>query len=349
MGSERTSGWILATGGAGYIGSHVTAALLSAGYRVVIYDNLENAEPDACARIAAIGLGEPAFVRGDVRDGAALEALFGRFEIAGVVHLAGRKVVGDSLADPLSYVDANVGGATVLLQAMRAAGVGRLVFSSSAAIYGTPERVPIAESAPPRPAHPYGLTKLMIEQILDALCAAEPGFSAVSLRYFNPVGAHESGLIGERPLSVPSNLFPLIARTAAGERAEVEVFGGDFPTADGTGVRDYLHVVDLADGHVAAMARLLAGPPEGERHLRINLGTGRGHSVLEAISAFSRACGRDIAYRVLPRRPGDVAISVADPGRAQALLGWRAQRDLDRMCADHWAFASRGKGQGGAA
>jgi UDP-glucose 4-epimerase len=333
--------WILATGGAGYIGSHVAVELLSAGYRVVVLDNFENSERDAIDRINGIGAGEVALVEGDVRDQAVVGDLFQRYPVTAVIHLAGKKAVAESVEKPLLYFDANINGALTLFRAMQAAGVERLVFSSSANVYGVPETLPIDESARTGPTNPYGQTKLMIEQIIDGLVVAEPRLSAISLRYFNPVGAHESGLIGENPRDVPNNLFPYIAQTAARKRRTVQVFGDDYPTRDGTGMRDYIHVVDLARGHVAAVDHMIRGRSQGGEHLRINLGTGQGYTVLEAIAAFSKACGFSIPFEITARRPGDVAASLADPSKAHALLGWRARHGLEKMCADHWAFQSR--------
>jgi UDP-glucose 4-epimerase len=334
---------ILATGGAGYVGSHVAAELLAAGRRVVILDDFSNAPEDIAARLAALGQGEAEVVAADIRDGRALDAVFARHRFEAVVHLAGLKAVGESVAQPLRYFEVNVGGAVALLQAMLRHGVARLAFSSSATVYGAPASNPIPEEAPLAPLNPYGRTKATIERILDDLVAAEPGFAAVSLRYFNPVGAHPSGMIGESPKGAPNNLFPLIAQTAAGLRERVEVFGDDYPTPDGTGIRDYVHVVDLARGHLAALDFLLSGEAAG-RHLPVNLGCGRGYSVLESIEAFGRAVGRPIPYRIAARRPGDAAECVADPRRAAALLGWRAALGLDAMCADHWAFQRRAAG-----
>jgi UDP-glucose 4-epimerase len=331
---------VLATGGAGYIGSHVVAALLAGGRRVVILDDFSNAARDVPERIAALGHGVPDVVDGDVCDPARLEAVFGQFRIDAVIHMAGLKAVGESVAQPLRYMAVNVGGAVALLEAMLRHGVGRLVFSSSATVYGVPERVPIEEGAPLAAANPYGRTKLLIEQTIDDLVVAQPDFAAVSLRYFNPVGAHASGVIGEDPSGVPNNLFPFLAQTAAGLRDRLAVYGGDYPTPDGTAIRDYIHVVDLARGHLAALDFLQAGGGKG-RNTPVNLGCGRGHSVLEAVAAFSRAAGREIPYAIVGRRPGDVACSVADARRAAELLGWRAELDLDRMCADQWAFQSR--------
>ena len=329
---------VLATGGAGYIGSHVTVELLAAGHDVVILDNFENARRDVVERIGAIGVGLPVLVEGDVRDSERVRSVFDLHRIDAVIHLAGKKAVGESVANPLLYFDANLNGAITLLRTMGEAKVRRLVFSSSATVYGLTERLPIDETAPLGPTNPYGQTKLMIEEMIDALVIAEPELSAISLRYFNPVGAHSSGRIGEDPNDIPNNLFPYIAQTAAGWRKSVQVFGSDYPTRDGTGLRDYIHVVDLARGHVAALERLLREDRARGSHERYNLGTGRGSTVLEALAAFSRACGTGIPYEIVGRRPGDVAASVADPSRAKASLGWSARHGLDEMCRDHWAF-----------
>lgn len=331
---------VLATGGAGYIGSHVVAELLSTGNRVIVLDDFSNADPGVADRINALGLGEPEVVRGDIRDAALLDTLFSREPVDAVIHLAGLKAVGESVVKPLAYYDVNVAGAVVLLDAMRRHGVERLVFSSSATVYGDPAQSPIDEDASLQATSPYGRTKLFIEEILSDLAVAWPGFAALSLRYFNPVGAHRSGLIGEHPRGVPNNLFPYIAQTAAGLRERLNVYGADYPTPDGTGVRDYIHVLDLARGHVAALDFLQAGEGRG-RNLALNLGCGRGYSVLEALAAFERAVGREIPREIVARRPGDVAECVADPRRAEAILGWRATHDLEAMCADHWAFQSR--------
>jgi UDP-glucose 4-epimerase len=327
----------LLAGGAGYIGAHVCAVLLAEGWDVVLLDDFSNAPRDALARIEAIGLGRPRLWRGDLRDGALLDRLFAVERPDAVVHLAGLKAVGESVADPLRYYDVNLGGAVSLLAAMRRHGVGRLAFSSSATVYAAPGPR-IAEDAPLGALNPYGRSKLMIERVVDDLCAAAPDFAAVSLRYFNPVGAHPSGLIGEVPNGTPNNLFPYIARVAAGLSDRLRVFGADWPTPDGSGVRDYIHVMDLAEGHLAAL-RLLMGPQaQRGRHLAVNLGTGRGYSVFEAAAAFGAAAGVDIPLAVTARRPGDAAECTADPSRAAELLGWRATRGLAQMCADHWAF-----------
>lgn len=333
--------WILVTGGAGFIGSHVVVELLAAGFGVVVLDNFENSHPETVGRVNSIGVGTAVFVAGDVRDRRGLTAILRDHKVAAVIHLAGKKAVGESVSDPLLYYDANLNGALSLLASMEDTGVGRLVFSSSATVYGLPESVVITEDAPTGPTNPYGQTKLMIERFIDDLAVASPHTRAISLRYFNPVGAHSSGLIGESPTGMPNNLFPFIAQVAAGDRPAVRVFGNDYPTPDGTGLRDYVHVVDLARGHVAALTSLLGdGVAEGA-HMRINLGTGLGHTVLEAIAAFSTACGFEIPFEIASRRPGDVAALVADPSKAASLLDWRAERSLADMCADHWSFVSR--------
>jgi len=331
---------VLATGGAGYIGSHVVAELLAAGWRVVILDDFSNADLAVPARIEALGHGSAEVVAGDIRDAALLDDILRRHAPDAVVHLAGLKAVGESVERPVAYYDVNVGGAVALLAAMQRRGVTRLVFSSSATVYGIPDRNPIGEEAPVGATSPYGRTKLFTEALIDDLAVAWPEFAAMSLRYFNPVGAHASGLIGENPRGVPNNLFPYIAQTAAGSRARLRVFGNDYPTPDGTGVRDYIHVVDLARGHLAALEFLMRGEGRG-RNLALNLGCGRGYSVLEAVAAFARASGREIPCEIVGRRPGDVAECVADARRAEAVLGWRATLGLDAMCADHWGFQSR--------
>lgn len=332
---------ILATGGAGYIGSHVAVALLEAGYELVILDNLENSERSVIDRIEKIAQAPVTFVQGDVRDRVTLDNLFRNHRIDAVIHLAGKKAVGESLSNPLLYYHDNISGAVTLLQAMKEARISRLVFSSSATVYGAPERLPIDETFKTGVTNPYGRTKLIVEEILDDCVAADPELNAVSLRYFNPVGAHGSHLIGENPKGIPSNLLPFVAQTALGERPYVQVFGADYDTPDGTGLRDYIHVVDLAAGHLAAIHFVLNTLQTGSRHRRINLGTGRGHTVLEVIAAFSAACGFSVPYRIVPRRPGDTAASIADVNLAYRLLGWRAQFGLDQMCADQWAFVSR--------
>lgn len=332
---------ILATGGAGYIGSHVVTQLLDAGHRVVILDNFENSDPDVIDRIETISGTRLRLIEGDVRDQATVERVLRVHGVDAVIHLAGKKSVGESVADPLLYFSDNLNGAISLLQAMCTTGVMRLAFSSSATVYGTPKTLPIDETAETGATSPYGRTKLMIEEIIDDCVASVSQMRAISLRYFNPVGAHASGLIGENPRGTPNNLFPYVVQTATGERPFVRVFGGDYPTADGTGLRDYIHVIDLARGHLAATDLLLDDTTPAVRHRRINLGTGTGHTVLEVISAMSKTSGQRIPYKIVQRRPGDVAASVADPSLAHSLLGWRADLGLDRMCLDQWRFASR--------
>ena len=332
---------VLATGGAGYIGSHVVAELIGNGTRVVILDDFSNSSPAVVDTIRALGAGTVELVEGDVRDRGGLDALFDRFSIDAVIHLAGLKAVGESTAKPLLYYAVNVGGAVTLFEAMLRHDVRRLVFSSSATVYGTPASNPIPEDAPLGALNPYGRTKLMIEQVIDDLVAAEPDFAAISLRYFNPVGAHRSALIGENPRGVPNNLFPFIAQTAAGLRDKVRIFGDDYPTPDGTGIRDYIHVVDLARGHLAALELLLSDAgaqrtqPRDQPRLRSRLQRARMPGCLFA-GVRSRGSLRD--RRSPPRRRAEC---VADPRRAAALLGWRADRGLDEMCRDHWAFQSR--------
>lgn len=329
---------ILATGGAGYIGSHVAVALLEAGHDVVILDNFENSDLSVIRRIEQIAHAKVTLIEGDVRDRATLDALFRKHRIDAVIHLAGKKAVGESVANPLLYYHDNIAGAVTLLQAMQAAGVDNLVFSSSATVYGVPEQLPIDENCKTGVTNPYGRTKLMIEEILEDCVAANANLHVISLRYFNPVGAHQSHLIGENPRGIPNNLFPYVAQTALGERPFVQVFGADYDTPDGTGLRDYIHVVDLAAGHLAAINYVLTVAQSGARHRKINLGTGQGYSVLEVIEAFSNACGFPVPYQLAARRSGDAAASVADASLAHKLLGWKAELGLDRMCADQWEF-----------
>lgn len=325
---------ILVTGGTGYIGSHTVVELLSRGESVVILDNLSNSSLRVLDRIEQIAGRRPAFVEADIRDRAALDRVFAENDIEAVVHFAGLKAVGESVALPLHYYENNVAGTLNLLQSMRDAGVDRLVFSSSATVYGDPHAVPIREDFPLQATNPYGRTKLVIEEMLRDLLVAEPSWRIAILRYFNPVGAHASGLIGESPNGIPNNLMPFVAQVAVGRRPELSVFGSDYPTQDGTGVRDYIHVVDLALGHLAALDALSRKTGE----LTVNLGTGRGYSVLEMVRAFEKASGRHVPYRLVERRPGDVASCFADPELASAMLGWRASRGIDEMCADTWRW-----------
>lgn len=327
---------ILVTGGAGYIGSHTVLELLQAGHPVTVLDNLSNASEVALQRVERITGKTLRFVRGDVRDAGLLRQLMAGQAFSAVIHFAGLKAVGESVAKPLDYYDNNVTGTLALLMAMREAGIKRFIFSSSATVYGDPETVPLREGARTGATNPYGRSKWMVEMILNDLAASDPAWAMGILRYFNPVGAHESGLIGEDPADVPNNLMPFVAQVAVGRRPELTVFGDDYPTRDGTGVRDYIHVVDLARGHVAALERVTrqAGA------FTVNLGTGRGYSVLEMVRAFEKASGRPVPYRVSQRRPGDIAQCYADPALAGQLLGWRASKDIDDMCADAWRWQS---------
>lgn len=324
---------ILVTGGAGYIGSHTVVKLLERKKHVVILDNFCNSKKFVLDRIELITNQRPDLVVGDVRNRELLRAVFKSHKIESVVHFAGLKSVGESVAAPLETYDNNVLGSLCLVQEMERAGVRNLVFSSSATVYGSASNPPFAESAPLNPTNPYGQSKLMVEQIINDLCRANPNWQATILRYFNPVGAHESGLIGEDPDGIPNNLMPFVAQVAVGRRDRVKVFGNDYQTGDGTGVRDYIHVDDLAEGHICALYNV------NSQHvgaLTVNLGTGIGVSVLEMIKAFEHVSGVAIPYEIVDRRPGDVAVSLADVSQAKALLGWGAQHGLDRMCADFW-------------
>ena len=325
---------ILVTGGTGYIGSHTCVALLQAGYDVVALDNLTNSKRSVIDRVQAIAGRNLTFVEGDVRDQPLLENLLSAHNAHAVIHFAGLKAVGESVRAPLSYYDDNVHGSLVLFKAMAARGVKSLVFSSSATVYGDPDAVPIKEDSPLRPANPYGRSKLMVEEILRDLCTSDPRWRVALLRYFNPVGADESGMIGEDPNGIPNNLVPYLAEVAVGRLPELSVFGNDYPTADGTGVRDYIHVADLAQGHLAALSYLDEHPGV----LTANLGTGRGHTVLEMVHAFERASGHILPFAFAPRRPGDIAAYYADPSLAAERLGWRASRDIDSMCRDAWRW-----------
>ena len=330
---------ILVTGGTGYIGSHTCVALAQAAHGIVILDNLSNSQESVLDRLEILCGTRPQFIHGDVRDAALLGRIFAGHPIRAVIHFAGLKAVGESVEKPLEYYDNNVHGTLELLAAMRRAGVKTLVFSSSATVYGDPASVPIREDFPRAATNPYGRSKLIIEDLLADLYHAEPDWRMARLRYFNPVGAHESGQIGENPQGIPNNLMPYIAQVAAGQREFLNVFGNDYPTRDGTGIRDYLHVMDLAEGHLAALNYL----NENDGLLTVNLGTGQGYSVLEMIKAFEQASGRHVPYRFAPRRPGDIAQCWADPTRASQLLGWKATRGLDTMCADAWRWQLSGK------
>jgi len=329
-----TAGTVLLTGATGYIASHTWLALLSAGFSVVGVDNFSNSSPEVLNRLRELSGREPVFERVDVRDMAALEAVFQRHEIGAAVHFAALKAVGESTEQPLPYYANNLGGLLNLCQAMDRRDVRVLVFSSSATVYGNPERLPIREDAALAAANPYGATKLMSEDILRDVERADARWKIALLRYFNPVGAHESGRIGEDPRGMPNNLMPYITQVAVGKRPKLQVFGNDYDTPDGTGVRDYIHVVDLAEGHVAALRYLL----EQQRSITANLGTGRGYSVLELLRAFEQASGRPVPYEIVARRPGDVGACYADPTLARDILGWQATRDLHAMCADSWRW-----------
>lgn len=325
---------ILITGGTGYIGSHACVALARVGREVLLLDNLSNSSAEVADRLAHICAARPTLITGDIRDGVLLDEVFARHPITAVMHFAGLKAVGESNQKPVEYYDNNVGGTLQLLAAMRRAGIKTLVFSSSATVYGDAAAMPVREDFPRSATNPYGRSKLMIEDIFADLQAAEPDWCIARLRYFNPVGAHDSGLIGEAPQGTPNNLMPYVAQVAAGLRPSLNVWGGDWPTPDGTGVRDYIHVMDLAEGHVAALDYL----ERAGGMVTVNLGTGRGHSVLEMVRAFERVSGRPVPYNVAPRRQGDIAQCWADTRLAKQLLGWQATRDIDTMCADAWRW-----------
>lgn len=325
---------VLLTGGAGYVGSHTCVALLENGYDVLVVDNLRNSSVMALERVEAITGRSVGFENVDIRDRAGLDAVFRAFEPDAVFHFAGLKSVDASTSDPLLYYANNVVGSVTLFKAMEAAGVKHIVFSSSATVYGSPDTVPVPETAAIRPYAPYGRTKRMVEQILEDIHAAGMGWHIAILRYFNPAGAHASGLIGENPKGVPDNLMPYIAQVAVGRRERLYVYGNDYPTKDGTGVRDYIHVCDLAEAHIKALEK----PTERPGLVTCNLGTGTGHSVLEMVAAFEKACGKPIAYTITGRRPGDVAEYYADPSLAEKELGWKARRTIDDMAADAWRW-----------
>ena len=328
---------ILLTGGAGYIGSHTAIEFLQAGDDVVVYDNLCNSSPESLRRVQQLTGRELIFVEGDIRDRAALDALFRNHDIDAVVHFAGLKAVGESVEKPMLYYDNNVGGSVTLFEAMQAAGVKTIVFSSSATVYGDPASVPIREDFPVGgTTNPYGTSKLFIEKILQDMAIADADWRIALLRYFNPVGAHESGQIGEDPQGIPNNLMPYISQVAVGRREFLNVFGNDYPTPDGTGVRDYIHVVDLAKGHVKAVQKLADGPGVNVW----NLGTGHGYSVLDMVHAMEKAASRPIGYKIAPRRAGDIAQCYADPAKAAMDLGWKAEKGLDAMCVDTWRWQS---------
>ena len=328
---------ILVTGGAGYIGSHTVVELLNAGHQVLIVDNLCNSSIAVLERIEKLANPNFRFVQADVRDGAALDRLFAEQPIDGVIHFAGLKAVGESVSQPVRYFDNNVGSTLALLQAMDRAGVRRIVFSSSATVYGDPQQVPITEDSRLQVTNPYGRTKLMCEDILRDLQVSDPRWQVAILRYFNPVGAHISGLIGEHPNGIPNNLMPFITQVAVGQREFLSIFGRDYPTPDGTGVRDYIHVVDLAQGHLAALHYLQTQ----QTSITVNLGTGQGVSVQELADTFARVTGVPVPYRFVDRRPGDVAACYADTTRAREALGWQAQLGVERMCQDAWRWQSQ--------
>ena len=331
----KADGKILVTGGAGYIGSHTAVTMLQAGYDIVILDDFHNAKPEALERIRLLGGQEFAFYEADIRDTLALRKVFSQERIAAVIHFAGWKAVGESVQKPLEYYENNVSGTIALLHAMREAGCKKMVFSSSATVYGMSNPVPYREGYPTSAINPYGSTKVMIERILEDLCASDSEWSVANLRYFNPIGAHESGLLGEDPNDTPNNLFPYILQVAAGIRPNLNVFGNDYDTPDGTGVRDYIHVMDLALGHIAALEHVL----QSSGMQAVNLGTGSGTSVLELVRAFEQASGRSIPYTIVGRRPGDVASCYADTDKAEELYGWKAKRDIKQMCEDGWRYA----------
>ncbi len=327
-------GTILVTGGAGFIGSHTAVELLDHGYDVVIADNLVNSKREAVNRIERITGKTVAFHEIDVRDEAAVGRLFDAHPITAAIHFAALKAVGESVSKPLEYYQNNIGGLLAVLKVMRERNVKDFVFSSSATVYGVPERSPIDESFPLSATNPYGQSKLIAEQVLRDLQVADPSWRIATLRYFNPVGAHASGLIGEDPAGIPNNLMPYVAQVAVGKLDRLRVFGSDYPTHDGTGVRDYIHVVDLAQGHIAALDALA----RRNGSFVVNLGTGRGYSVLEVVRAFEQASGRKVPYELVARRPGDVAECYANPQAAAEIIGWRAKYGLDEMCRDHWRW-----------
>ncbi|EKO3407800.1 UDP-glucose 4-epimerase GalE [Vibrio fluvialis] len=328
---------VLITGGMGYIGSHTCVQMIAAGMTPIMVDNLCNAKAEVLNRIEALTGVRPAFYQGDIRDEAFLDSVFAKHDVQAVIHFAGLKAVGESVSKPIEYYDNNVNGTLVLVRSMRKAGVKSLVFSSSATVYGDPQTVPITETSPTgATTNPYGRSKYMVEQCLADLVVAEPEWSITLLRYFNPVGAHPSGTMGEDPQGIPNNLMPFIAQVAVGRREKLAVFGNDYATPDGTGVRDYIHVMDLADGHIAA---LQAVGTQAGLHI-YNLGTGKGSSVLDMVNAFSQACGKAVPYEICPRRPGDIAECWASTEKAQRELGWQAKLSLADMTADTWRWQS---------
>ena len=329
---------ILITGGAGYIGSHTALELLNEGYDVVVYDNLCNSSRESLRRVEELTGKQIRFYEGDVQDEKALTDMFKEQRIDAVIHCAALKAVGESVQKPLEYYQNNISGTLTLLKVMREVGVKNIVFSSSATLYGSPEEMPITEACPKgQCTNPYGWTKSMMEQIMSDVQKADPSWNVILLRYFNPVGAHKSGRIGEDPKGIPNNLMPYISQVAVGKLEKLGVFGNDYDTPDGTGVRDYIHVVDLAIGHVKAINYIFTDPGLDV----INLGTGQGYSVLDMVKAFSKACGKEIPYEIKPRREGDIAMCYADPSKAAKVLGWKAERGLDEMCEDTWRWQSQ--------
>ena len=328
---------ILVTGGAGYIGSHTCISLIEAGYDIVIFDNFSNASRESIKRVESIIQQKITLVEGDIRDKDDLESLFSMHDIDAVIHFAGLKAVGESVEQPLRYYDNNVHGTLVLCEVMAKYGCKSIVFSSSATVYGDPHTTPILENFPLSATNPYGRSKLMVEEILGDLYTSDNSWKIVLLRYFNPVGAHRSGTIGEDPNDIPNNLMPFIAQTAVGKRPYLNVFGDDYATHDGTGVRDYIHVVDLADGHIKALQKIA----DIQGVLTVNLGTGKGYSVLDVVKAFEKASGKKVAYQIAPRRAGDIAQCYADPSYAKEVLGWEAKRSLEEMCQDSWHWQSK--------
>ncbi len=328
---------ILVVGGAGYIGSHTCVQLLAAGHQIVVLDNLSNSQAESVKRVRQISGQDFVFVEADIRNKTALRLVFSEHKIDAVIHFAGLKAVGESSEKPLMYYDNNVNGTIALLEVMAEVNVKNIVFSSSATVYGDPLSVPISEDFPLSATNPYGRTKLMIEDILRDLQQSDSSWRVSILRYFNPIGAHESGLIGEDPNGIPNNLLPYVTQVAVGRLAKLRVFGNDYATFDGTGVRDYIHVMDLADGHVAALNHLFSHAGL----TTVNLGTGIGYSVLQVVQAFSEACGKQIDYEFMPRRVGDISVNYANASLAKSLLGWSATRDLATMCADSWRWQSK--------
>lgn len=327
---------VLVTGGAGYIGSHTCVELSEAGYDFVVYDNLSNSSKEALSRVEKIIGKKVPFVQGDIRDKKALQKVFDMYDIDSVIHFAGLKAVGESVEKPLEYYDNNVYGTVALCEIMQKNNCKKIIFSSSATVYGDPKTTPIKEDFPLSATNPYGRSKLFIEEILRDLYGADKEFKIILLRYFNPVGAHKSGLIGEDPNGIPNNLMPFISQVAVGKREYLNVFGNDYDTHDGTGVRDYIHVVDLAKGHVKALEKI----SKINDVLTVNLGTGKGYSVLDMVKAFEKASGKKIPYKIAPRRPGDIAKCYADPSYAKEVLDWEAQHNIEEMCEDSWRWQS---------